>query len=151
MRNFHMQTFILYAAPAANNFLGVSVFLQTLLFTCIHFISVFTASANNLFYDFPAALHSPPPPPSKNNGPPLKLKPCRYSVRADFLLVFCFNRKKFWQKRKKPTRKRIEIQGTDLKGTTQKGKIDATTKQGSTKRKRQPGKIWQKKVKILNT
>ena len=94
---------------------------------------------------------TPPPSPSKNNGPPLKLKPCRYSVRADFLLVFCFNRKKFWQKRKKPTRKRIEIQGTDLKGTTQKGKIDATTKQGSTKRKRQPGKIWQKKVKILNT
>ena len=147
-----MQTFILYAAPAANNFLGVSVFLQTLLFTCIHFISVFTASANNLFYDFPAALHPPPPPlRQKIMVRPLKLKPCRYSVRADFLLVFCFNRKKFWQKRKKPTRKRIEIQGTDLKGTTQKGKIDATTKQGSTKRKRQPGKIWQKKVKILNT
>ena len=69
-----MQTFILYAAPAANNFLGVSVFLQTLLFTCIHFISVFTASANNLFYDFPAALHPPPPSPSKNNGPSLKIK-----------------------------------------------------------------------------
>ena len=96
---------------------------------------------------------TPPPPPLRQKimVRPLKLKPCRYSVRADFLLVFCFNRKKFWQKRKKPTRKRIEIQGTDLKGTTQKGKIDATTKQGSTKRKRQPGKIWQKKVKILNT
>lgn len=55
LRNFHVQTFILYAAPAANNFFGVSVFLQTLLFTCIHFISVLTASANNLFYNFPTA------------------------------------------------------------------------------------------------
>ena len=99
-------------------------------------------------------IFQPPPPPTlrqKIMVRPLKLKPCRYSVRADFLLFFCFNRKKFWQKRKKPTRKRIEIQGTDLKGTAQKGKIDATTKQGSTKRKRQQGKIWQKKVKILIT
>ena len=55
LRNFPVQTFILYAAPAANNFFGVSVFLQTLLFTCIHFISVLTASANNLFYNFPTA------------------------------------------------------------------------------------------------
>ena len=55
LRNFHVQTSILYAAPAANNFFGVSVFLQTLLFTCIHFISVLTASANNLFYNFPTA------------------------------------------------------------------------------------------------
>ena len=38
----------------------VSVFLQTLfLFTCIQFISVFTASANNLNQNFA----NPPPPP----------------------------------------------------------------------------------------
>ena len=37
--------FLLYAAPAANNF-----------FTCIQFISVFTASANNLFQNFPTLL-----------------------------------------------------------------------------------------------
>ena len=45
----------------------VSVFLQTLfLFTCIQFISVFTASANNLNQNF---ANSPPPPsPQKNNG-----------------------------------------------------------------------------------
>ena len=43
----------------------VSVFLQTLfLFTCIQFISVFTASANNLNQNFA----NPPPSPQKNNG-----------------------------------------------------------------------------------
>ena len=39
---FTCKHFLLYAAPAANNF-----------FTCIQFISVFTASANNLFQNFP--------------------------------------------------------------------------------------------------
>ena len=39
----------------------VFVFLQTLFFTCIQFISVFTASADNLFQMFP----KPPHPPSK--------------------------------------------------------------------------------------
>ena len=44
----------------------VSVFLQTLfLFTCIQFISVFTASANNLNQNF---ANPPPPSPQKNNG-----------------------------------------------------------------------------------
>ena len=41
----------------------VSVFLQTLfLFTCIQFVSVFTASANNLNQNLQ------PPPLKKNNG-----------------------------------------------------------------------------------
>ena len=40
-------------------FEGVFVFLQTLFFfTCIQFISVFTASANNLFPKFPPPLPS---------------------------------------------------------------------------------------------
>ena len=44
----------------------VSVFLQTLfLFTCIQFISVFTASANNLNQNF---ANPPPPSPQINNG-----------------------------------------------------------------------------------
>ena len=45
----------------------VSVFLQTLFFTCILLISVFTTSANNLFQNLPP----PPPPRQKNNGPSL--------------------------------------------------------------------------------
>ena len=52
---FSCKHFLLYAAPAANNF-----------FTCIQFISVFTASANNLFQNFPT------PPRQKNNCPLLK-------------------------------------------------------------------------------
>ena len=46
LENFHMQTFFF-----------VSVFPQKLFFTCIQFISVFTASAYKLFQKF-----SPPPP-----------------------------------------------------------------------------------------
>ena len=42
--------------PCYKQFFCFSVFLQTLFFTCIQFISVFTASANNLFPNFP-----PPP------------------------------------------------------------------------------------------
>ena len=48
-------------------FLCVSVFLQKLFFSCIQFISVFTASANNACQHFPTH----PPPPSKKMVRPL--------------------------------------------------------------------------------
>ena len=47
------------------------VMRQHLFLTCIQFISVFTASANILFQNFPTPLPPPPPPPSKNNDPSL--------------------------------------------------------------------------------
>ena len=46
----------LNAAPATNNFFVSPSFCKHFFFTCIQFISVFTASANNLFPNFP-----PPP------------------------------------------------------------------------------------------
>ena len=55
----HASIFFWNVAPAANNFF-VSVFPQKLFFTCIQFISVFTACANKLFQNFPT-----PPLPIK--------------------------------------------------------------------------------------
>ena len=75
----------------------VSVFLQTLfLFTCIQFISVFTASANNLNQNF---ANPPPPSPQKNNGLSLtdvllldlvEVPFCVVVVVVVFFFFFCF-------------------------------------------------------------
>ena len=59
LENFHMQTV----------FLCFRLHASSLIFTSIQFISVRTASANNLFHNFPTPL--PPPPRQKNNGPSL--------------------------------------------------------------------------------
>ena len=53
--------FFMYSVPAANNFFLRPGYLQTpFFFTCIQFLSVFTASANNLFQKI-----------FKSNGPSL--------------------------------------------------------------------------------
>ena len=63
--NFHMETFFFLRLQLQKiGFVSLSS-CKYCLFTCIQFISVFTASANNLFQNF-----SPPPPPprQKHNG-----------------------------------------------------------------------------------
>ena len=51
---FTSKHYFLYkCGSCCKQFFCVSVFLQTLFFTCIQFILVFTASANNLFQHFP--------------------------------------------------------------------------------------------------
>ena len=62
--------FCIYSVPAANNFFPRPGFLQTpFFFTCIQFLSVFTASANNLFQK----IFQPRTPPTvkKSNSPSL--------------------------------------------------------------------------------
>ena len=50
--DFHMQTFFVYAAPAANNFLVcLRLPANTLFFTCTHF-SFSVYSLSNLFFFF---------------------------------------------------------------------------------------------------
>ena len=66
LENFHMQTFFLYAAPAANNLFVSPSSYKHFFFTYIQFISVVTAFANNLFQNFPTP--PPPVPRQKNNG-----------------------------------------------------------------------------------
>ena len=63
----HANIIILYAGPAAKNFFRVfPPSCKHFFFSCVQFTSVFTASANNLFQNFPS-----PPPGQKNNGRPL--------------------------------------------------------------------------------
>ena len=143
--NFHMQTIILHAAPAANNFLCVSVFLQTLLFTCIQFISVFTALQTIYF-----TIFQPPPPPtpspSKNNGPPLKIKPCRYSVRADFLLSsFASTGKSFGKKGKTARGSELKSKEQILQARHRKEKMMQRQNKGRPRGKGNKGKFGRKK------
>ena len=73
VENFNMQTFFFHKQlAAANNFFVCLRLPANTFFKCIQFISVFTASANNLFQNFPTL--PPRPPPSKNNGPSLMAK-----------------------------------------------------------------------------
>ena len=68
LESYHLQTFVLYAAPAANNFfVCVSVFLQTLQFLLAYnlFLMSASASANIPFQNFP---NPPFPPVSRRMG-----------------------------------------------------------------------------------
>ena len=54
LENFNMQTFFFHKQlAAANNFFVCLRLPANTFFKCIQFISVFTASANNLFQNFP--------------------------------------------------------------------------------------------------
>ena len=62
LESYHLQTLVLYAAPAANNFfVCVSVFLQTLQFLLAYnlFLMSASASANIPFQNFPNPPLSP--------------------------------------------------------------------------------------------
>ena len=70
----HANIFLICGPCCEQFFLCVSVFLQTLVFSCIQFISVFTASANNLCQHFP----TPPSPVKKNWSVPYHLSSVLY-------------------------------------------------------------------------
>ena len=66
MENFHMQGFFYMPLPLQTIFLCLCLrFPANTFFTCVLYISVFTAPANNLFQNLP------PRPRQKNNGPSL--------------------------------------------------------------------------------
>ena len=139
--NFHMQTIILHAAPAANNFLCVSVFLQTLLFTCIQFISVFTALQTIYF-----TIFQPPPPLLQKIMVRLKIKPCRYSVRADFLLSsFASTGKSFGKKGKTARGSELKSKEQILKARHRKEKMTQRQNKGRPRGKGNKGKFGRKK------
>ena len=107
--------------------------------SCKHFYLL----VYNLFYNFPTA---PPPSPSKNNGPPLKIKPCRYSVRADFLLSsFASTGKSFGKKGKTARGSELKSKEQILKARHRKEKMMQRQNKGRPRGKGNKGKFGRKK------
>ena len=76
LENFNMQTFFFHKRlAAANNFLCVSVFLQTLIFNRCNLFQCLQPLQTIYFKIFQPPPPPPSqPPPSKNNGPSLMAK-----------------------------------------------------------------------------
>ena len=87
-----------------------------------------------------------PPSPSKNNGPPLKIKPCRYSVRADFLLSsFASTGKSFGKKGKTARGSELKSKEQILKARHRKEKMMQRQNKGRPRGKGNKGKFGRKK------
>ena len=141
--NFHMQTIICMqlllqiifcVSPSSCKHFYLLVYN---LFQCLQPCKQFILQFSN---------RPPPPSPSKNNGPPLKIKPCRYSVRADFLLSsFASTGKSFGKKGNTARGSELKSKEQILKARHRKEKMMQRQNKGRPRGKGNKGKFGRKK------